>query len=32
MKENKDKFLLERILESVDMIDKHLLGFELDSF
>lgn len=32
MKENKDKFLLERILESVDIIDEHLLGFEFDSF
>lgn len=32
MKESKDKIYLERILESIDRAEFHLLGFEFDYF
>jgi uncharacterized protein with HEPN domain len=32
MRENKDKIHLERILEAIDRIEFHLLGFEFDYF
>lgn len=32
MKENRDKIHLERILESIDRVEVHLLGFKFDYF
>lgn len=32
MKENRDKIHLERIIESIEKIDKHIAGYSLESF
>lgn len=32
MKENRDKFYLERILESIDRIDEHVEGYDFEKF